>query len=30
MVTARPIHTQAELVRALRAAGLRVSQATVS
>lgn len=30
VVAARPIHTQAELVRALRAAGLRVSQATVS
>jgi transcriptional regulator of arginine metabolism len=30
LITAEPIHTQTQLVRALRAAGLRVSQATVS
>jgi transcriptional regulator of arginine metabolism len=30
VVAAEPIHTQADLVRALRRAGLRVSQATVS
>jgi len=30
VITAEPIHTQAQLVRALRAAGLRVSQATAS
>ncbi len=30
IVTTEPIHTQGHLVRALRAAGLRVSQATVS
>lgn len=30
LITAEPIHTQAQLVRTLRAAGMRVSQATVS
>jgi len=30
LIADAPIHTQAQLVRALRAAGLRVSQATVS
>ncbi len=30
VITAEPIHTQAQLVRALRAAGMRISQATMS